>query len=136
MWLIPNTLLYRPAVVELEKANNDESYGTIIEKHGRHESQPLAGLGYGINPQVGKFANVTEAVSAHFPTEEGVAVPDTFLEGAVLLGGDDTLPQQPEATGMEGDATRTLDGVVHLGSAAAGSAQNLTIVLIPTSETE
>ena len=129
---LPNTFLYRPAVVKLKKANNDKSDGAIIKKHGRHETQSLTGLADGVDPQVGKLANVVETGCPHFSTEESFFMKHTLLEGAVLPGCDNTLPQQAKAAWMKGDASYTLDSDVHLSSATASSAQNLSIVLIPT----
>ena len=96
-WILPDTFLYWPAIVEFEKANNDKSDGAIVEKHGRHETQPLIGLGDGVDPQVGKLANVVETVRPYFSTEESFFMKRTFLEGAVLSGRNDTLPQQANA---------------------------------------
>ena len=58
-----------------------------------------------------------------------VGVPVTFLEGAVLLCGDDAVTEETDAAGMEDDSTSTVLSVIHLSLAHTLTSQHHTVLI-------
>ena len=61
-------------------------------------------------------------------------MPVTFLKGAVLFGGDNTLTQQADAAGMQDHAPCAVLGVVHLRLTHTLTTQHSTTVHAHTAE--
>ena len=130
---LPNSFLYGPAVVKLQQSNDEQSDGSIVEKHGRHESQSLTRLGYRVHPQVGELADIIKTVSSHFSAEQLVGVPDTTLKATIIESCYDALAEESNATGVKCDPSRTTIGIVQLSSTAACTTQNLSTIFTLTS---
>lgn len=121
----PYSPLDAPALVELDDADNQQGYNSIVEKHGRKEPHPLTGdLSDGL-PNPSELTYAFETVHAHFTAQDFVLVVSSLVEGAVFLRGDHTLSQESHTAGMEGDPSLTLFSRVHLRAASTGSTENL-----------